>query len=195
MTTKPVLILYATREGHTRRIADRLAEALRARGFVSDVINAAEVTASFSLAAYSSAILTAPVHRQRHAKEMTAFVKRHRHQLESIPTAFLSVSLSQAGAQDPQAPIDRRTQAAADARKMIDAFLMETGWTPMRIEAVAGALLYTQYNFLVRFIMKRIARQAGGDTDTSRDYDYTDWNALDRLVEEFVPAIAPSVSV
>ena len=30
--------------------------------------------------------------------------------------------------------------------------------------------------------MKRIACKAGGDTDTSRDYDYTNWAALDRLV-------------
>ena len=40
---------------------------------------------------------------------------------------------------------------------------------------------------------RNLRLQAGGDTDTSRDYDYTDWAALDRFVEEFateIPAAA-----
>jgi hypothetical protein len=96
------------------------------------------------------------------------------------------VSLSEAGAEDEDAPPERRKQAADDARRMIDAFLEETKWHPSRIKAVAGALMYSKYNFLVRLVMKRIARAAGGDTDTSRDYDYTNWADLDSLVEELV---------
>ena len=30
--------------------------------------------------------------------------------------------------------------------------------------------------------MKRIARKAGAPTDTSRDFEFTDWAALDRFV-------------
>lgn len=61
----------------------------------------------------------------------------------------------------------------------------QTG-NPTRVELIAGALKYTQYNPLVRFIMRRIAATAGGDLDTSRDYEYTDWAAVDRFVIEFV---------
>ena len=50
---------------------------------------------------------------------------------------------------------------------------------------VAGALLYSKYNFLIRFIMRRIAAQAGGDVDTSRDYEHTDWGAVDRFASQF----------
>jgi menaquinone-dependent protoporphyrinogen oxidase len=32
--------------------------------------------------------------------------------------------------------------------------------------------------------MKRIARKAGAPTDTSRDYEFTNWQALDRFVEQ-----------
>jgi menaquinone-dependent protoporphyrinogen oxidase len=49
---------------------------------------------------------------------------------------------------------------------------------------VAGAILYTKYNFLLRFVMKQIAKKAGASTETSQDYEYTDWVALDRFVEE-----------
>jgi menaquinone-dependent protoporphyrinogen oxidase len=50
---------------------------------------------------------------------------------------------------------------------------------------VAGALPYSKYNFFIRFIMRRIAAQAGGDVDTSRDYEYTDWGAVDRFASQF----------
>jgi menaquinone-dependent protoporphyrinogen oxidase len=38
--------------------------------------------------------------------------------------------------------------------------------------------------------MKRIAKHAGGSTDTSRDHEYTDWVAL----EQFVAALAEEFS-
>jgi menaquinone-dependent protoporphyrinogen oxidase len=34
-------------------------------------------------------------------------------------------------------------------------------------------------------MMKRIVRKAGGDTDTSRDYEYTDWGDLRAFADEF----------
>ncbi len=183
---KPFLILYATREGHTARIAEHLCETMRKRGLSAQPVDAADRPGSFKLEDYQGAILAASVHAQKHETEMTRFVKRHREQLEALPTVFLSVSLSEAGAEDADAPQERRSQAAADAQRMIDLFLVETKWHPSKIKAVAGALLYTKYNFLLRLIMKRIARKAGGDTDTTRDYDYTDWAALDHLVDELM---------
>jgi menaquinone-dependent protoporphyrinogen oxidase len=144
---------------------------------------------AFSLENYSAAIVAASVHRARHEREIVDFVKKNRAALEGMPAAFLSVSLSEAGAEDETAPAERRAQAGADVRRMIEAFLAETGWHPGRIKAVAGALLYTRYNFLLRFIMKRIASQAGGGTDVSRDYDYTNWANLDEFVDELARAL------
>ena len=41
-----------------------------------------------------------------------------------------------------------------------------------------------KYNLLVRFFMKRIARAQGAPTDTSHDYEFTDWAAVDRFVAD-----------
>ena len=183
---KPYLVLYATREGHTAKIAQHLLEAMWKRGLPANLENAEQLPAKFSLGDYQGAILAASVHAHHHEGEMTRFVKKYREDLEKMPTVFLSVSLSEAGAEDEEATPEKRALAAADAQRMIDAFLAETKWHPSRIKAVAGALLYTKYNFLLRLVMKRIAKQAGGDTDTSRDYDYTDYAALDHLVDELI---------
>ena len=40
----------------------------------------------------------------------------------------------------------------------------------------------TANNFFIKMVMKTISRMAGGPTDTSRDYEFTDWVALDRFV-------------
>jgi len=192
---EPILVLYATHEGQAKRIAEHMADSVRAHGLLADLVNAAHIPEGFSLDAYSAAIVAASVHGGRHEKEIVRFVKDHVKDLERIPTAFLSVSLSEAGAEDATAPPENRARAAADATGMIDEFLAETGWRPSSIKAVAGALLYTKYNFLLRFVMKRISRQAGGTTDTSKDHEYTDWVALDKLVDEFVAHVGPATPV
>jgi menaquinone-dependent protoporphyrinogen oxidase len=181
---KPVLVLYATREGHTRRIAEHIAATVRARGHDAQVVDAAHVPAGFSLDAYAAAVIAASVHAGQHEKEIVEFVNLHRAELEHIPAVFLSVSLSEAGVEDPASTPERRAQAAADVQRMIDAFLKATGWHPSKVRAVAGALSYSKYNFLVRFVMKRIAKAQGASTDTSRDHELTDWAALDHIVDE-----------
>ena len=45
---------------------------------------------------------------------------------------------------------------------------------------------YTQYNFLLRLIMKSIARRKQLSTDTSRDHEYTDWDHVKRFAQAFV---------
>ena len=181
---KPVLVLYATREGQTRSIAEYLAAIIRTRGFATSIFDAAHLPPEFKLEDYSLAVLAASVHQQRHESEIVNFVKKHRAELEAMPTAFLSVSLSEAAVEDDEASRENRAKAAVDVRAMIDEFLEETGWHPSKIKAVAGALMYTKYNFLVRLVMKRIARAAGESTDVSHDHVYTDWAALDIFVDE-----------
>ena len=178
------LLIYATREGHTERIAEHLRETMEKRGISAHLVDAAHLPDNFRLADYQGAIVAASVQQQHHEREMTQFVRAYRAQLEAMPTVFISVSLSEAGAEDSKNSAEQRAKAAADVQRMIDEFLAETQWHPSKIKAVAGALLYTKYNFFIRFIMKQIAKHEGGDTDTSRDYEYTDWSSLDLLVDE-----------
>jgi menaquinone-dependent protoporphyrinogen oxidase len=182
----PILLIYATREGHTRHIAEHMGTLLHAHQNAFELVDAAHLAEEFSIARYSAAIVSASLHIGKHEAEMAGFVKRYLAELQRIPTLFLSVSLSERTVEDPEAPAEKREEAQADVKRTIDSFLAETGWRPSKVAAIAGALLYTKYNFVVRFIMKRIARKAGGPVDTSRDYDFTDWAKLDRLVEEFI---------
>lgn len=151
-------VFYATREGHTKKIAERIAADLRFRGALVDVFDVRDCPDP-EWSRYSTACLAASVHLGHHEKEMVAFAAKHR---QTLPR-----------------------RAAEDAQRMIDVFVKDSGWQPEHALPVAGALAYSKYSFLVRFLMKGIARRAGAPTDTSRDYEFTDWPALDRFVDEF----------
>jgi menaquinone-dependent protoporphyrinogen oxidase len=179
-------VFYATREGQARRVAERVAADLRDRHTGVDVFDVRILPVRIEWAAYDFACVVASVHIGRHEREMVQFVKSHRQELQRLGACFLSLTLSEAGAEDAAKPQALREQSRADVQRMIDAFLAETGWRPDRILPVAGALVYTKYNLLIRFVMKQIARKAGAPTDTSRDYEFTDWAAIDRFVAESV---------
>jgi menaquinone-dependent protoporphyrinogen oxidase len=159
------------------------------------LIDAADLPDGFRLSEYRGAVLTASIHCGRHEPEMIRFVKDHVAELERIDAAFLSVSLSEAGAEDSSASPSNRAAAAADAKRMIDDFVKETGWEPSYTAPVAGALMYKDYGFLIRQVMKWIASRAGASTDTSKNHEFTDWPKLDRVIDDLVPAAPTTTTI
>jgi menaquinone-dependent protoporphyrinogen oxidase len=74
------------------------------------------------------------------------------------------------------------TDAAQQAtQSCIDEFCEKTGWTPDRSERIAGCLQYREYDVFTRQLMRLLMRRMRRPTDASQDYDYTDWDAVDRL--------------
>ena len=176
---KSVLVVYGTTEGQTRKIAEFIADALKARGVQVDVVDSATERAAQVQPIHAAAIVCGSLHQHRYQASLLHFVRDNKAWLAGIPTALVAVSLT--AVLDDDASRDELREAA-------EAFCRDAGWTPAVTRHVAGALRYTQYDYFKRLIMKLIARQQGGDTDTSRDHEYTDWNALTRFVEEFLAA-------
>lgn len=181
---KPVLIVYATRTGHTQRIASHLADALRTRGYGADMFDACHAPEP-SLKNYGAVILAASVLYGRHQRELIRFARRHRVELTRMPGMLLSVSLSQATAEDAAAPEPVRRAARRQTQRAIDQLLDATGVRPDVIAPVAGALLYTRYRPLKRWLMQTMSRLTGRATDTSQDHVYTNWAGVDQLVTSF----------
>ena len=59
------------------------------------------------------------------------------------------------------------------------------GSIPPGAVSVAGALQYREYDFFTRTLMRLLMRHEGHPTDTSQDYDYTDWDAVEKLGDDF----------
>jgi menaquinone-dependent protoporphyrinogen oxidase len=165
------LVVYASTHGHTAKIAGRIAGAMRAEGLEVDLRAVADAQ-DVKPGRYDLAVVGASVHKGHHQKEIVEWVREHRDALAQMPSLLVSVSLSAA-------------EDLAAARQCIDEFLAETGWTPTRSEPVAGCLQYREYDLFTRQLMRLLMKRGGHPTDATQDYDYTDWEAVDRLAREF----------
>lgn len=177
-----VLIVHGTTEGHTTQIADRIAAVVRSAGHEVEQHDAKELRKQSPAGTWDGVILGGSVHAGDYQSSLREFVKRNHELLAQTPSAFFSVSLSAANADD---------EAVAETQMVLDKFFRETGWKPERVETFGGALVYTQYNFFLRHVMKLIVKNHGrAELDTSRDYDFTDWDAVERFAREMADAFA-----
>lgn len=179
------LVGYATHDGHTRVIAAKIGEVLAAKGHSVDVVDLDDLPRDFSLDRYEVVVLGAPVRKGKHLRTLVDFARKQRASLQRRPSALFSSSLTSA---------EQSEEAQRTARELVDGFIADTGWRPDHIGLFAGALLYRKYNFIVRALMKAISRKAGGDTDTTRDYDYTRWDEVDAFANEIAQTLSARVA-
>lgn len=171
-----IYLPYGSIEGQTAQIAEYMAEHIRARGHEAETADLKHSGDTFA-GGYDGVIVAASVHMGKHEGFVADFVRKHRGDLERLPSALISVSLAAHGDED-------------DAEGYVARFEEETGWHPAHVGMFSGALLYTRYNFLKRHMMKKIARDKGSaDLDTTRDYVYTEWDGVQRFVEDFLAGL------
>ena len=180
------LIVYATREGQTARVAGRIANHLRQAGIEVQLADAgdAAATGQIDLDGFDQLVFGASMHAGGLEKELVEFIGRHKGEIESRQRWFFLVLLS-AAARDPEL----KAQWLADARKKTD------GQLPVRfadVEMIAGALRYSKYPLPLKWVMQRIASKAGEGTDLSRDYEYTDWQQVQRYAQRLRASLIES---
>jgi menaquinone-dependent protoporphyrinogen oxidase len=169
-----ILVLYGTTDGHTFKVATALADTLRAQVADTDVVNAALSQPHAS--DYDAVIVAASVHAGGYQSDVHKWVQENATALDQRPTAFVSVCLG---------VLQKDPNGQAHVAETVQQFVDTTKWKPSMRKLVAGALLYRNYNWIKRWIMKRIVAKTGGDTDTSRNYEYTDWNDLRAFAAKF----------
>ncbi|MBE0613678.1 MAG: menaquinone-dependent protoporphyrinogen IX dehydrogenase [Burkholderiales bacterium] len=170
-----ILLLYASVEGQTTMIAERIAQTLRKDALSVDMLSADTDPAKLDPAAYDGVIIGASIHYGHHPDYLRKLLRLHGSAIAARPSAFFSVSLSAGGP---------RPKPAA-AQRYIDKFLRRTAWRPQLVASIAGAVRYSLYGPIKRRVMIVFVGLGGGETDTSRDYEYTDWGAVERFAGEF----------
>lgn len=170
------LVLYGTGEGQTAKVADRIEVGLTDRGHDVSTFDIGGFPDGTSLDEFDAFLVGSSIHVGEHHSAIREFVTANQQSLNSRPTAFFQVSLSSA-VDDPE----RRAEAA----RYVDELLEESAWKPDKIGLFGGALRYSKYGFLKRLMLKQIAKDATGDVDTSRDYEYTDWTEVDGFTADF----------
>lgn len=171
------LIIYGSQEGQTQKIAEHIAGILQHKGQQVTTFPVKQLPADLTLDNYDAAILGGSIHSGKYPGHLKKFVTTYRDWLNKVPSAFFTVCM---------AINSQQTESQQAAVKYGTDFLAQTGWQPTLTATFAGAVRYTEYNFITRYIMKRISAKEGESTDTSRDHEYTDWAVVERFAEDFM---------
>jgi menaquinone-dependent protoporphyrinogen oxidase len=174
------LIVYGTTEGHTRKVAQFAADQIRAKAGVTVLDGADPAVDDVKLGEFDGVIVAASLHVGRFQASIEDFVRKRVQTLNGMRTLFLPVSLSAASKDEDD---------VKGLGRCLAQFAAATGWRPGRIENVAGAFRFTQYDFFKRWGMKLIAYQKGLPTDTAQDQELTDWPALRRALADFTATV------
>ena len=170
-----ICIIYASTDGHTRKICERLRALLEAANHLVTLVSI-ENAGALALSAFDKIVLGASIRYGRHNPLVLEFVNTYQHVLEAKPTAFFSVNIV------ARKPHKNRPETNPYLQK----FLKQTRWRPTELDVFAGRLDYPRYGLLDRLMIQFIMWITQGPTDRRSVVEFTDW----QRVEAFARRVA-----
>ena len=172
-----ILLLYATHDGHTRRIAYALAGQLIAQGKTVTVMDLGRETPAAQDVGESDTIaIVAPIRFGYHLPSVEKFISTNKDILLGKKLAMVSINLT-ARKQGKNTP-----QTNGYMRKWLKRHKIQ----PALAAVFAGYLNYSLYSWWEKQAIRLIMKMTGGPTDFKAVVDYTDWS----MVEAFAKDIA-----
>ena len=170
-----IALLYQSREGQTLKIANSILASLVHWGYEVSMFDLNGDMQAFNACDFDAFLLGCSIRYGRHHRQFCRFVEDHATALNSKPGFFFSVNLT---ARKPE-------RSRPDNNRYLMKYLAKSSWSPSLVEVFAGALLYSRYDLFNQSMIRLIMKLTGGNTDTSKDIEYTDW----QRVEAFADAI------
>ena len=165
-------MIYATTDGHTRKICHRLLENLQKHKQEVDLINIEEFEGDLSK--YDRVILGASIRYGVHDKKIIELINTRQQELESKRTAFFSVNLV---ARKPE-------KSTPETNPYVVKFFKNISWRPDMVETFAGMLEYPKYSFFDRTMIRLIMWMTKGPTDPKTVKEYTNWEKVEAFGEK-----------
>jgi menaquinone-dependent protoporphyrinogen oxidase len=171
--TQRILLAYATTDGHTLRICQRLQQVMEGLGSQVTVSLLAQADA-LELASFDRIVVGASIRYGHHQPVVAEFVNRHQALLESRPSAFFTVNIV------ARKPNKNTPETNPYCRK----FLQSVAWKPALAAVFAGKLDYPRYGFIDRQMIRFIMLITKGPTDPKAVVEFTDWAQVEAFGRE-----------
>lgn len=172
-----ILILYGSLEGQTAKISERIADIIRSKGYQVTVQSGERLPINFSVDNFDAVIIGGAIHMGKYPAYLKKFITAHGDRLNDMSSAFFTVCMAVNSVHE---------KSRDEARRYGEKLIAHAGWKPVFSQTFAGAVKYTEYDFITRFIMKWISWREGGSTDTSCNHEYTDWKSVEHFAEKFM---------
>lgn len=163
-----VLVLFTTRDGQTQKIVDHIVQTWQAEtgDAVQYEVRRLESNMKIdNLADYQFVLIGSSIRYGHYHSAMKQFVKCHAKMLNEVKSGFFGVNLV------ARKPEKQTPETNSYTRKFLDS----SAWKPTETAVFAGALRYPRYGFLDRVMIQLIMRMTGGETDSTKEVEYTDW--------------------
>ena len=167
-----ILIIYSTTDGHTRKICNRLKQAIEPSGQDVTLVQLEQCDPA-DLQAYDKIVIGASIRYGKHRQSVVDFIRRNVHALEARPNAFFSVSIV------ARKPGRNRPDTNPYVRRLIRTI----PWRPRKLAVFAGMLDYPRYRPIDRLIIRFIMWLTGGPTDPESVVEFTDWQEVEAFAQ------------
>ena len=165
------ILIYSTTDGHTKKICDFIKSNSIKNNF--DIFSINKIN-EINLSNYELIVLGASIRYGKHNRIIYNFIRNNKEILNSKKNAFFSVNVV---ARKPE-------KNSPENNPYIKKFLRKSKWYPTKLGVFAGKVDYPNYNFFNKLIIRFIMFVTKGPTDTSRSYEFTDWNNIKKFTNE-----------
>ena len=166
------LIIYSSTDGHTERICRRIISFINNKK-KTKIISLKEAI-KINLSEFNEVIIGASIRYGKHSKELYKFIKLNKNILDQKETVFFSVNV-----------VARKLEKnSPETNPYIKKFLKISGWKPKKIGVFAGKVDYPNYGLIDKYAIKFIMFLTKGPTDTSRSFEFTDWEKVDNFAKQ-----------
>ena len=166
---KKILLTYSTVDGHTKTICEKILSYSE-----TSQVDILPIDSSINIKDYDTVVIGASIRYGKYREEIFEFIKENEELLNSKDNAFFSVNVV----------ARKENKNKPETNPYLIKFLNKISWQPQILDVFAGKIDYPKYKFLDKYAIKFIMWITKGPTDTSKVYEFTDWNRVKSFAEK-----------
>ena len=166
---KKILLTYSTVDGHTKTICEKILSYCK-----TSQVDILPIDSSINIKDYDTVVIGASIRYGKYREEIFEFIKENEELLNSKDNAFFSVNVV----------ARKENKNKPETNPYLIKFLNKISWQPKILDVFAGKIDYPKYKFLDKYAIKFIMWITKGPTDTSKVYEFTDWNRVKSFAEK-----------
>ncbi|MEJ2766825.1 menaquinone-dependent protoporphyrinogen IX dehydrogenase [Photobacterium sp. MCCC 1A19761] len=168
-----VLLLHSSSDGQTVKILRHIEQTL-GEGYQCELVDL-NTLPDIDFSGYQKVLIGASIRYGHLNKKLYQFIDIHQKALETHKAGFFCVNLTarKEGKNTPETSVYMKK------------FLQKSPWHPKLQAVFAGALRYPRYGWFDRVMIQFIMRLTGGETDTRKEVEYTDWDKVSQFAQRF----------
>ncbi|MBR1375642.1 MAG: menaquinone-dependent protoporphyrinogen IX dehydrogenase [Cardiobacteriaceae bacterium] len=178
MIKNKILLIYSSRFGYTKKIAEFIAERLKKQGNLVDIYSLEDVinnNLSDQLQEYQGIIIGASIRYGHYDKKLALFVEKNATLLNEKQACFYSVSIL----------ASKEHRNTAETHTYTRKFFEKSTWQAKIIGIFAGELDYAKYSLPEKYLMLLVMKINGRKTTLKERIEFTDWNKIEEFVKKF----------